>query len=378
MMRTPRTPKLKPTPFSPDLERAVLAALLRGTMAPGEILPDELSKPAKWLHRAVIELRLRIPSDLPLDPESVLITAADGFGGDREELRRSLVEVARYSGDGTLLDVVKRLRNRKVLFELMTRAGEQLQSGIFDPEPFLETLTSAPRTETLGSMADRIGDEIPQEPEGAPLEGLPDLSGVIGGIFGMWAVAGEPKTGKSTFAWQLALGAARVMPVVFYDFENGWGTVLSRLFRVFDRDLARLKDHTKNIFYRQDISRMETDLHEVGTPALVVVDSVQRLPSSVEYRREGLSRWVYRLEEQKRYGRSVLAVSEIPRSQYGETPSVGVYKETGSIEYSADVGLQMVRDGGAASLHVVAHRHRPVRGRVATLRRVKDWWFEED
>ena len=367
----------KPTPFSPDLERAVLAALVRGTMSPGEILPEEFSKPAKWLHRAIIDLRMRVPLETALDPESVLVVAADGLGGDRDELRRLVDEIARFSGDGTLLDVVKRLRNRRVLFEMMTQAGAQLQEGVFAPEKFLEIITSSPRTETLQSMADLIGDTIPQEPVGVPLEGLDNLTDQIGGLFGLWAIAGEPKQGKSTIAWQLALGSARQMPVVFYDFENGWGTVTSRLLKVFGGDVGRLREHTKQLYYRQDISRMEMDLQEVGTPALVVVDSVQRLPSSLEFRREGLSRWVYRLEEQKRYGRSVLLVSEIPRSQYGETPSVGVYKETGSIEYSADVGLQLVRDGGGSSLFVVAHRHRPVRGRVATLRRVRDWWFEE-
>ena len=51
----------------------------------------------------------------------------------------------------------------------------------------------------------------------------------------------------------------------------------------------------------------------------------------------------------------------------------------GEIEYSADLGIQLVRAGEAgAEIHVVANRHRPFTGFLGILQRERSWLWREE
>jgi len=186
-----------------------------------------------------------------------------------------------------------------------------------------------------------------------------------------------PKVGKSTLAWQMALDAARTMPVIYYDFENGLPTLLARTAVVFGHDLERIRSVTARVYHRSSLRTLSTDLARIAPPALIVVDSVQKIPTYGDDRRVGLDRWVHRLEELKKRGYHVLMVSEINRASYDAEPTMGGYKETGEIEYTADCGLHLTLGGNYLYVYTVAHRHRPTRGLVSTLRRKNTWFFEE-
>lgn len=190
---------------------------------------------------------------------------------------------------------------------------------------------------------------------------------------------GMTPTHNSTLAWQLAIESGQTMPVLYYDFENGFPVLISRIRTVYDDNLERVRRATRQIFYRPTINTLEGDLSRVQPPAFIVVDSVQKLPVTDRFAREGLDRWVHKLEAVKKAGYTMLMVSEVPKSFYGAlNPSFGANKGSGEIEFSADTGFHLLKHPDGTELHVVANRHGPYVGRVSVLRRTHGgWWFTE-
>jgi len=190
---------------------------------------------------------------------------------------------------------------------------------------------------------------------------------------------GMTPTHNSTLSWQLSVEAGQHMPVLYYDFENGFPVLMSRIRTVYDDDLDKVRRATRQIYYRPTINTLDSDLSRVPPPAFIVVDSVQKLPVSDRFQREGLDRWVHRLEAVKKSGYNMLMVSEVPKSYYGaRDASIGANKASGEIEFSADTGFHLLKHPDGVELHVVANRHGPYVGRVSVLRRTHGgWWFEE-
>jgi len=198
----------------------------------------------------------------------------------------------------------------------------------------------------------------------------------------MWAIAGEPGVGKSALAWQIALDIAPVMPSLYYDFENGFAVLMERTRTIFQGNHDRLRKATSAIYYRDSIRTLDSDLLSVPAPALVVIDSVQKLPTSMMYHKTGLDKWVHRLEFLKKRGYHVLLVSEVPRSQYNSDAYIGAFKETGEIEYAADLGMQLLPvppAGEIVEAVIVKNRHRPYKGFAVNMKRdpQREWIFRE-
>lgn len=174
---------------------------------------------------------------------------------------------------------------------------------------------------------------------------------------------------------------------MYYDFEQGQEAMLSHLGLAFRRDVKLVKKATKQIYLRDSLRTLQDDLRSCPPPALVVVDSIQKAPTSIEFRRLGLDQWIHRFEAIKRRGYTVLGVSEVQRGLYGEFRKRGVpqgrlsgFKESGEIEYAADIGIQLFQSEQGehdVEVHVVKNRHRPNRGHLVTLERVNGWWFKE-
>ncbi len=177
------------------------------------------------------------------------------------------------------------------------------------------------------------------------------------------------------------------MKVLYYDFEQGEHAMLSHIAEVFDRKITKVKGATENFFLRDSTRTIGDDMRAVPPPALLVLDSLQKIPTSVEFRRGGIDKWIHRLEAWKRQGYTVLAVSEILRSTYRESQRdapqgrMGAFKESGEIEYAADFGAQMfsVPDmEGTVEFHIVKNRHRLAKGHLFDLERTDQaWWFRE-
>lgn len=361
------------TPLSLELEYSLLHAIVTGQASPDVVEPAELSQRGQLVLAAV-----KLLGDPPHPPRAVYLAATEVLGGDRDALRLHVERTMLAGAGSSAADIVSMVRDKQLLVELINTASDQLHAGRLD----VGAITHLVSREGCGAMepvASLLRDGLPPPPAGLPLASLPRFTARSGGVFGLWALAGEPAVGKSTLAWQLSLDiAASGTGVLYFDFENGMPVLLDRTAHIFGGNVDRIREATRLLYVRDTIRTLDADLNRLPPPALVVVDSVQKLPSSSAHRREGLDGWVHRLEGLKRRGYLVLLVSEVPRSAYDAEPGIGDFKETGEIEYSADLGFRMLPapDNGA-DLWIVKNRHRPYKGYAGALVREHDFLFRE-
>lgn len=358
--------------LSQDLELAILAGMIKRGVPLDAVEPEEVSK----LGRVVL-ISLRA-LDKPTAAD-LLLHGVEVSGAGKDQLSAYLKAVELAGAGVEAPEILRKVRDKQVLVDLINEAGEQLHKGTLD----LGLLTGLFSKEAGGSLdllpvADVVKDGLPPKPQGLALNSLRLLSEASGGVMGMWVIGGEPGVGKSTIAWQIVLDAATRIPVLVYDFENGFPVMMDHTREIFSGDLARIRVATERVYYRDSIRSLDADLARVPAPALIVVDSIQKLPGSVEFRRSSLDRWIHRLEYLKKRGYTLLVVSEIGRASYGHDAYIGAYKETGEIEYSADFALQLLDgSGGQVEAHIVKNRHRPKRGLAVMLQRKRAWLFNE-
>lgn len=380
------SPARKPTPvayrriipLSHDLEVAILSAVLRGYAGSDVVEEQEISKVGRVVLRVTKGLEEEGVKP-PYNLYSVQLTAVDVFGAPREEIRRYLAECHRVQAEADVAEVLGRVRDKQVLVSLVNEAATQLGKGALDVGAISALLGSREDSRAPTPVSERIRDGLPEPPRGIPLGSLPGLTKVTGGVYGVWGLAGEPGVGKSTLAWQIALDVGRGIPVIYDDHENGFAVLMDHTREVFEGDLDRIRRATTRLYYCDNARDLDRYLAAVAPPALVIIDSLQKLPASVEYRRQSLDRWIHRLELLKKRGYHVLLVSEVPRTLYGGEPNIAAFKETGEVEYAADLGLQIMgTEGDAALVYVIKNRHHPHKGYVCTLRRERSWWFKEE
>lgn len=363
--------------LSEDLEAAIMAAVLKGLASREVVDPMELSKTGRIVLQAVGVLEDG-GTKAPYTTATVLLTATEVFGAAKDTVTTYLKHVGAVNVETDVTDILGKVRDKQLLVDLINGAGEQLSKGTLDVTLLAGMLQKETSASGLLPISERIKDGLPAAPTGLSIASLPHLGRASGGIYGIWAIGGEPKVGKSTLAWQVALDVGRHTPVLYYDFENGFTVLMERTRAVFGGDLERIRRATSRIYYRDAIRTLDADLGAVAPPALVVVDSVQKLPASMEFRRTGLDRWMHRLEMLKKRGYHVLLVSEVGRAAYGHEASLASYKETGEIEYTADLGMQLLPGtGDLVELHIVANRHRKTKGFLEHLMRKNDWFFKE-
>lgn len=368
--------KPKPLPLSAELESAVIGAILRGAVPPDLVEAAELSNIGQLALRAIQS----VPATVPLDSAAVLLAAVDGLGGSRPPLTEYLRACEKAATNGP--DVLARVRNRRLLVDLANEVNNQLATGDFSADSLTGLIDqgAGSRGAHLDSVSALLRDGFPDPPAGLPVRSLTKLTGSTGGLYGVWVIGGEPKVGKTTLAWQITLDILRdpAWKALYYDPENGFAVMMDHTRRIFDNDLGRVRDATDRLFYRDNVRTLMGDLTAVSPPAVVVVDNIQKLPGSVEFSVQSLSRWMHRFESLKKRGYHVLLTSEVSNAFFGEPPRMGGYKGSGDIIYTADTGLYLLDAGeGCADLHIVANRHRRHRGYVTRLVRHRDWLWRE-
>jgi KaiC/GvpD/RAD55 family RecA-like ATPase len=256
------------------------------------------------------------------------------------------------------------------------------------------------------------------------------LDAALGGgleVPSLTILGAAPKSGKSTWAQIVAERHAEAGGAVFYlDLENGRRRFLRRMLcrraRLGPSQVAKaLRDSKSGTFTsREEVDRwneakdwigkigpdfaLETNPNLAaeslealvaeakeaakGRPLLVVVDSLQRLPVLGDDRRLGVDRWLDRLERLRNdQGAAVLVISELKRSQGGKYEAhESAFKESGRIEYIADLALTLTRPTAdedkeaTASLRVELCREADAdpRGEVATYRPLFPWYGLEE
>jgi hypothetical protein len=333
----------------------------------GSVPDDALSKLARQAYEGAAYLSARGHKP-PFARNSVLCAAVDFHGADASELRPYLAQVLKTGVGMEISDLLRGLDEQESLKAIVNEASEQLEAREFNPGAFAGLLEARHKS-ALQSASDLLKDDkLPPIPSGVPIS-LPRLQEISGGIFGVWAIGGKPKMGKSTLAVQLSLEVAKAMPVLYYDLENGETVLLYRIGCMFEGDIQKVREATKQFYIRSVPKDLEKDVLSVPAPALVVIDSLQKLPTKIDQRRTGIDAWLLKLEALKKRGYTVLIVSELN--------GLGGYKETGEVEYTVDLGLQLIGNGEFVTVNCVANRHRKTTGEICDLERVNDWSFTE-
>lgn len=233
-----------------------------------------------------------------------------------------------------------------------------------------------PAGNPLGGLLDKHSESLLVPPTRLAT-GLIELDRLLGGGFvlpSMVLLAAEPKFGKSMMAQKIAAYHAESGGYsIVYDFENGERRYLTRL--VARRAQVDVREVEKDTEVRGAMQRAINDWQ--ASPAadnlvlmprpsgledfaeglrvqasqaddkqlLVVVDSAQKLPFVHENRRTSIDRWLRLLEELRdELDACLLMVSELRRGEKGTYDGPGVPKESGDLEYSADLTLMLSPD----------------------------------
>lgn len=366
--------------LSPELERLAMCAVIKGVVPETDVHVEELSKIGKVVLHAIENIREGGGTD-EINQQALLVAAAEIIGADSSAVKTYLSSCLSAGATLDVRELLRVTREKCTVVDVLNEAGQQLASGKLDVGK-IEELTNASTGYdcTLTSISDQLKNGIPKQPVGVRLKSLPTLSEASGGLMGMWAIAAEAGVGKSSLTVQLIREYSRVGPVLLYDMENGAGVTLYRIGKHFNMDLDEARRQTRNIFYRDSIKTLNADLKMFrGQKCLIVVDSLQKLPASVEKRRESIGAWVYRLESLKKNGHTILIVSEKSREQYGKVSQAG-FKESGEVEYTADFGFQLIAEKDMPEMCkviIVKNRHRPVLGQICSIERVNGFSFAE-
>lgn len=245
------------------------------------------------------------------------------------------------------------------------------------------------------------------------MTGLPGIDTQFLGLRGIVALVGEPETCKSTLAMQIAIWNARAgNPVLFIDRENGQHVMEERLLANLSKQPWReivkqpVEEQTRRFLglyqlplrlcttevnreiIQNDVEEMSTHVPEDGY-MIVVLDSLQKLPMSLDNIRGSIDDWLLFLDNLKKiYKRKlvILITCEKKRGSYGEA-SIDAGKESGRIEYTVEQQFDMRRErddngkpiGNDIFIECTKNRHGP-RGRTIVLQRVikgpsDDWDF---
>lgn len=370
--------------LSPSLERMLLVGMARGGVPIDVVTKDELGREAQWLYLAIKRHRETQRKPKPVTLHAVA-TMAEEEGADPDLLRPYLKKMAGIEPAGAR-EILRAVRERQALVNLMNEASRQLGESKLDPSALQEALRLEQEEEEDASLYSEVDEP---EIEGPKIGSLKRLTKATGGLFGFWVIAGDPGTGKSTLALQIAALAAgqHRWQVAYCDAENSKKVMRGRLQKQlprkrFARQYEKAAKRIRYIDMRQFTTAVPAFMQEVKPPALIVIDPLQKLPTRVDHKRESLEAWLRRFEEWAKDGYTVLALSEKDRATYG-TAAMKLGKESGEIEYSAWVGIHLI--GGKTeydpvTVKIVKNRHRPTRGNIGNLIRedARPFWFKEE
>jgi replicative DNA helicase len=240
-------------------------------------------------------------------------------------------------------------------------------------------VSAAARLDAI-SLARQVASENLEQGVPRVSTGWPRLDAALGGGFAVPSLnvlGAAPKSGKSTWGQKIAVHHAEAGGVAYVlDLENGRRRyarqILCRFSGLGPKEVAeahrdrfssraaverwaaakeRLRALSGSLFAEfappKDLVARLTDVRRLADdrPLLVVMDSLQKLPGDLDERRAVVDAWV-RLFERLRHELDVvfLVISEIKRSQRGDyQANESAFKESGGIEYSADLAMTLTR-----------------------------------
>lgn len=365
--------KARLLPLNKDLEHAAIRACLDGQLALDQISIEELSKPGRAVYKALVGLGGKKPSI-----RGVTLAAVELHGGDTADVRDYLKSVqANDIGADEIGELLDTLARKRAINEMVNEASDQIASGEYSLLALKEIADKVAhsRNKLTPLSHDMTGKVAP--PVGILIPSLPSINKELNGLYGVWIMQGEPAAGKSTLALQVSLSATQDRPVLYYDFEQGADVIKWHVHEAFQGNKAKIQQYTSRFYVRSSLNTLERDLGALNCPALIVVDSIQKVSRSISHRRETIESVIHRLESLKKYGHHTIMVSEKNRASYG-TPTMGGGKETGELEYAGDAAFDLLKvDEQRTELWVTKNRHYPFTGLLAVLERENNWRFRE-
>ncbi|MDA2916663.1 AAA family ATPase [Nitrospinae bacterium AH_259_B05_G02_I21] len=389
-------------PHSEDAEQSVLGAILRDNHALEKVkgilrAQDFYLERHQVIYSAMLEMS---DAGIPID----IVTLGDHLqtGGQFESAGKTshlctvlgatpTAENARHYA-AIIKDKTKRRKAQEMISWL-----QEIVTNDHGPEEELEAVLSVflrdvrqgpdqfPALKKVKEQAMETAEHLNDNMKGLPT-GFAAFDHKLSGLRGITLLGAPPKVGKSVFALNVALNVAKQGGAVhYYDIENGMHFVMLRLLSNFYsktfEQLRAEKDHAERweadlagkvpkFHLCTDYAQMKPDLiarhaQRVGAEkTLIVLDSLQKLPPLAKQRRDSLDAWLRELEQIKQDPSiTILLISELSRGEkeaHYKNPSLGAFKESGDIEYTADVALQFLKDEKGSKhmvLHCVANRH---------------------
>ena len=246
-----------------------------------------------------------------------------------------------------------------------------LQKAVFDIE---KTKRFAPPDRPEADLIDGFILDL-ANPKPGYETGFEHLDILTGGLKpGVFVIAAPPSAGKTTFIKQMADQVAAInpgTPVLFFSYEQSAAELrtktLARLSRkenqhiragkIKEGVLADAVNQYRTIGRRLTI--IEADFHhdigtirllaqrerrQTGKPPVIFVDYLQVVPVADPALKDKRSEVDYLVSELRRLARdidaSIIAISSMARSEY-ERASLSGFKESGGIEYGADIAAIM-------------------------------------
>ena len=360
--------------LAPSLEYSLFAAVLGGQLDVTEIDRKSLSHLGQIIHKSIADLA---KSGENWDVKSVSMMATEGLGADKLRVNEYLGNVGKHEVPA-VNKVYALLKERNALLNIANEIQTQLTTGNLDVSKLQTHITTAgPGKVDLTSVAEDLAVGEPEPPNGPPIKSLPRLSEFTNGIHGVYIVAALPNIGKSTLCAQIATDISRSIPAIYYDYENTRRVLLYRLVQNWGLDGARKIG--ANWYIRESLRTLNRDLAKIKPPAVIIVDSFQKIGGrSGDDRREGLEAWLRRFEELKLEGYTVLLISELNRASYTGVPKLDAFKESGEIEYTADTAVVLTeRDQNNVMTWIVKNRHYPHKGPATLMERTRPFWYKE-
>lgn len=363
-----------------QLEYSVIHGCIVGYLSPLQLKPHikGFSKEGKCVYQAIKWLldQGEVP---PFKMTSVQLTCIQVFGFDAEAITKYLEEMQACEVGQETPTVIAGALNKFKLLELQAALNDQVATRCYQPEKIQDILleTNHAKASSLVSLADKAKTWGKEEDYGATIIALGDrfkqLQDASGGLSGMWVIGGLPGVGKSTLAWQFGLICASHRPVLYYDMENTERRLYERTVRAFNRDPGEADQALRRVFVRQNTRAIFGEVQELGVEAVIIIDSLQKLPTDVHVKRETMEDWLQRLDKLKQQGHIIIIVSQLNRSE-------GNYKGTNDIEHTADFGVKLessAEDPGVSDVWIEKNRHGPKLGYLCTLKRENVWLMRE-
>ncbi len=384
---------------APDVEWHALLSLAAATAPAETIASDHWSEDLFVSENAQAAFQVLVQSTAPLALQ--VPAAVDGIStfADPAELqaaRQTLIAFAQFRR----LEVVQLNLAREVRRLASTRRVDGVQTLLDAARTALRTVellnpqTASPtQIATLGELAAAYWDRIAEQRQAAAT-GLGSLDTALGGGLQpkrLFVVLGGPGSGKTTLINQIAERVANAgRPVVYLTTEDPMSTLLAKTLARLGRidygavlqgreseraaidgarqELAERRSAGRLLYIegngadlddlaavaQRHFARFAEEAQDGGGPGVLVVDYLQRVAraqlkamrSGVRDLREAVTVLTEDLRDLARsLNCAVVAVASQSRaSGYGNTNALSSAKESGDIEYTADVLMSLARD----------------------------------